>query len=362
MIISCKYCGCNVKVRKFIPNLDYFCPRCDGLIYRTSESSLLIFIMSISSLSLLFWAMMTPILNVTVIDTKTSSIYDSLIFLFNSGFFFSFIIIFCTIIIAPAIMLILINIIIILKFLNIKNSISNFFIDFYYFLKDWNMAEVYLFSIIISMIKLEELTILHIDYGFWFHVIYTIMFFLTTSWFNPKEVINDYKHKKIDENSILKSIIFLSIAFIFLLPSNLIPIMPTFKFSVTYDNTIYDGIHAFYEEGDYFISFIIFFTSICIPVLKILGITVMIFMAKYNLFSSYKREAIKYYRFTDTIGKYSMVDVYVVILSATFVQYDHLIRIEIGDGIIPFMLVVFFTMLGSKSFDIRLLYQNKTTL
>jgi paraquat-inducible protein A len=313
--------------------------------------------MSLSSFLLLFWAMSTPILEVTVIDTKIESIYDSLIFLFDSGYFFSFVIIFFTIIIIPAIMLFLINFILILSFFDVHKNIIKKFIKLFKILKDWNMAEVYLFSIIISMIKLDELTIMNIGSGFWFHVIYTIMFYLTILWFNPQDIIEDYSLRPIDPHSITKAIVFLSIAFIFILPSNLIPIMPTFKFSVTYDNTIYDGIYAFYEEGDYFISFVIFFTSICIPVLKIVGIAIMILMVKFDILSNYKKQSVKYYRFTDAIGKYSMVDVYVVILSATFVQYDHLIRIEIGDGIIPFMIVVFFTMLGSKSFDTRLLYQ-----
>jgi len=114
-----------------------------------------------------------------------------------------------------------------------------------------------------------------------------------------------------------------------------------------------------YEDKDYFIAGVIFFTSICIPLLKILSVFVMILMAKYGIFKKYKKIMTIYYRVNDAWGKYSMLDVFVVVIAASFVQFDQLVRIESGTAIMPFTLVVFFTMMASKSFDVRLIWEKK---
>ena len=82
-------------------------------------------------------------------------------------------------------------------------------------------------------------------------------------------------------------------------------------------------------------------------------------MVKFDIFSRYKKYVTKFYIITDSWGKYSMLDVYVVVLASSFIQYDDLVRIGIGEAIIPFSLVVFFTMVASKSFDTRLIWKEK---
>jgi len=138
-----------------------------------------------------------------------------------------------------------------------------------------------------------------------------------------------------------------------------LPIMPTYKFGVEYNNTIYGGIQALWEDKDYFIALVIFFTSICIPLLKIISVLIMILMAKYGILENYKKAMTIYYRVNDAWGKYSMLDVFVVVIAAAFVQFDQLVRIESGTAIMPFTLVVFFTMMASKSFDVRSIWEKK---
>ena len=135
--------------------------------------------------------------------------------------------------------------------------------------------------------------------------------------------------------------------------------MPTYKFGVEYNNTIFEGVIALWEDKDYFIASIIFFTTICIPLLKIISVVMMILMAKYDMFKNHKKAMTIYYRVNDMWGKYSMLDVFVVVIAASFVQFDQLVRIESGSAIIPFTLVVFFTMMASKSFDVRLIWEKK---
>ncbi|MEA3512478.1 MAG: paraquat-inducible protein A [Campylobacterota bacterium] len=357
--INCKYCDTHLRIRRVTPGFEYICPRCEGVVYRSGTSISSIIAMTFSTLIMFYWMINSPILTVTVFDSKTRSVLDSIIYLLDSGHFFSSIILFLTVVFIPIFMIILIYIIIVGKKLNVNNAKLKKYIHIYNFIKEWNMVEVYLVGVLISMIKLDELTILNIEYGLWFTFLYILLFYLTVVWFNPYDIIDEIEIKEKDKNSIRKSLLYLMLAFIFIIPSNILPIMPTYKFAVEYNNTIYDGIKAFYEEGDYFVSFVIFFTSICIPVLKIVGVFIMILMAKYGILQNYKKFMTKYHRVTDALGKYSMLDVFVVVIVAAFIQYNLLLRIESGSAIFPFTLVVFFTMMASKSFDTRLLWENK---
>jgi len=233
------------------------------------------------------------------------------------------------------------------------------YIKVYQFIKEWNMAEVYLLGILIAMIKLEQITDMVVDYGLWFNFLYVTLFYIALTWFNPYSYVHYEEQKVKDPKSIFKSVIYLLIAIQFILPALILPMMPTYEFDVDYMNTIFGGILSVYRQGDYFIALVIFTSSMVIPIVKIFGLFIMILMAKYNIFSSYKKNMTKYYRLTHFIGKYTMIDVYVVVLMSTFIQYDKLVRVGIGDAIVPFMLVVFFTMLASKSFDTRLLWKER---
>ena len=357
--ISCNYCDTSLRIRKFTPGFEYSCPKCNGVVYRSGASDSTVIIISFSTLIIFYWMITSDVLTVSLIDTKSRSILDSILILFQHNYPVSSAILFITIVLIPILMIVLIHLIIYGKKLGISKDILLLFTKIYDSIKYWNMAEVYLIGILISMVKLEELTDMEINLGFWVTLIYVIMFYLTLMWFNPQEILNTIEVKKKDENAMFKSSIYLILALIFVIPSNVLPIMPTYKFGVEYNNTIFEGIRTLWEDKDYTIALIIFFTSICIPLLKIISVLIMILMAKYGILENYKKAMTVYYRITDAWGKYSMLDVFVVVIAASFVQFDQLVRIESGTAIMPFTLVVFFTMMASKSFDVRLIWEKK---
>jgi paraquat-inducible protein A len=356
--VKCVYCDNYVKLENLENGYEYHCPRCDSLVYRAGQSKRVVASLSFATLLVLFWALTSPLLSVYIIDEISLSFYDTLVFLFQRDIF-SGVLLFTTIVIIPIMMLLLTLGIIFNKELSLKNETLRSFVRFYLIVKEWNMIEVYFVGLLISMVKLYELADVVILAGFWINVVYVVLLYLSLVLFNPYDVIHIDKRKKINEDSVRIAILFLILAFIFIPASNILPIMPTYKYSVEYPNTILDGIWAFYEEGDIFVPFVIFFASIIIPVLKIVGVSVMILMVRYNIFSNYKKFATKYYIITDALGKYSLLDVYVVVLAASYIQYDDLVCIEIGIAIIPFTLVVIFTMIASKAFDTRLLWRDE---
>jgi len=159
-------------------------------------------------------------------------------------------------------------------------------------------------------------------------------------------------------NSLLKTFIYTFSAFIMLFPANFIPTMIITKLKVPYVNTIWDGVLGFYNKGELFLAFMVFFASIIIPIFKILSLIWLILMAKKgkNRFSYFST---KLYKVIEFIGKYSMLDVFVVTIMVTFLQFGNLIHVEAGGAIIPFTSVIVFTMLATQSFDTRFLWDEK---
>jgi len=158
--------------------------------------------------------------------------------------------------------------------------------------------------------------------------------------------------------SLFKTSIYTFSAFVMLFPANLLPMMIITKLKVVYVNTIWDGVVGFYEKDEYFLAFIVFFASIFIPIFKVLVLIWLLIMAKIgkNRFSYFST---KLYKIIDFIGKYSMLDIFVVTIMTGFVQFGNLLHIEAGSAIIPFGLVIILTMLATQSFDTRLLWDEK---
>jgi paraquat-inducible protein A len=337
---------------------EYHCPRCDCLVYRPGESKRVVSSLTISSLVIFFWAITEPIFDIFIISPNSSSIIESINQLLYKDLL-SGILMMMTIVIVPFVMMILTLGIIYHDILKIKRPMLKAMINTYIHIKEWNMIEVYFVGFLISMIKLVELSDMTIAAGFWINAIYVILLYISVTLFNPYDILHIHARKPIDKDSTKKTLLYLLLALIFIPVSNMLPIMPTYKYSVEYPNTIIDGIEALYLDGDYFIAGVIFFTTLCIPFIKILSVVVVIIMAEFKVLMRYRKVATKYFIVTDALGKYSMLDVYVVVLSAAFIQYDNLVRIEIGSAIIPFTFVVFFTMIANKVFDTRLIWKDK---
>lgn len=356
--IRCEFCDKPVRLRNLEYNHEYRCPQCENIIYRPGASRFVVSSLAFSTLVLLIWALFSPLLNVYILGEIKLSVYDTIKYYLQtdiySGVFLSL-----TILVVPVFMNLLTLLISYSKELKLPFSLLKKMISIYLFIKEWNMIEVYFVGLLISMVKLYELADVILLAGFWINLVYVLLLYINLMIFNPLDYANIKTRKPVNKNMVFYVFLFLILSLIFIPPSNLLPIMPTYKYSVAYDNTILDGIIAFWEDGDIIVPIIIFFASICIPVLKIVGLFTMLIMAKFKVLLSYRKFATKYYIVTDKLGKYSLLDVYVVVFASAYIQFDDLVRIGIGIAVIPFSLVVIFTMVASKLFDTRTLWKEK---
>ena len=141
------------------------------------------------------------------------------------------------------------------------------------------------------------------------------------------------------------------------IPANIYPMMIFYKFGIVEHSTILEGIASFIESGTYPLAIIIFVASFIVPLGKIL--VLFILMTK-TLFHDRRRPFLQtnLYRLIDSLGAWSMLDVFVVVVMAGVVNMGFITSIEAGLGITYFTLMVVCTMIATVSFDPRLLWDN----
>jgi len=145
--------------------------------------------LAITSILLIFISVLTPLLDVSILEIHQNlSIFDSFVVFLNNHLFLESFILATTIFIIPLMMLF--SIIIIISFTFFKKSLKNisFIFKTYNFLKEWNMSDVYIVGVLASMIKLDRISLMHIDIGLYLFFGFLFTFFLTIRFFNHHDV------------------------------------------------------------------------------------------------------------------------------------------------------------------------------
>jgi paraquat-inducible protein A len=146
---------------------------------------------------------------------------------------------------------------------------------------------------------------------------------------------------------------FLIAACLMYLPANLLPVMITRTLFGTSDDTIMSGVIYFWVTGAYGLAAIVFIASFLVPLFKLAALFVLVVSAQRR--SNWRRaERAKLYHLIEIIGRWSMLDVFVVALLAGLVRIQGFAEITAGVGIAAFGAVVVLTMLASLSFDPKL--------
>lgn len=147
-------------------------------------------------------------------------------------------------------------------------------------------------------------------------------------------------------------------ACIMYIPANMLPVMVTSTFFESHQDTIMSGIIFFWVSGEWGLAAVVFIASFLVPLLKLSSLFILLISAQQK--STWRQlERAKLYRMIELIGRWSMLDVFVVSLLVGLVQMQGFAQITAGIGIVAFGAVVVFTMLASISFDPRLIWDNE---
>lgn len=158
-------------------------------------------------------------------------------------------------------------------------------------------------------------------------------------------------------DSLSRTWAYLLAAYILYIPANVLPVMTTTSLGSVQSNTILSGVNYLLVSGSWLLALIIFIASVFVPVLKLIILSYLAISVQVR--SSWRpRERTWLYRLAEIMGRWSMVDIYVVTLMVALVKIQGLADIDAGIGAVAFGAVVVFTMLAAMSFDPRLIWDN----
>ncbi len=155
--------------------------------------------------------------------------------------------------------------------------------------------------------------------------------------------------------SVQKTAALLVTALLLLLPANLLPIMYTEQFGKATASTIVGGTLLLWEHGSYPIAIVIFVASVLIPLGKIFALAWLCWSV-HRRSDARPLDRTRLYRATEFIGRWSMIDVFVVAILAALIQLDGLLTVRAGAAGLAFAGVVIVTMLAAHAFDSRLIW------
>lgn len=261
--------------------------------------------------------------------------------------------------------------------------------------QSWSMLEVFMLSVVVTSVKLADMAVLILEPGAYIFFILVAVLILAYfkmdrrklwSWMNPnnyfsrdeKETVYDCRiceamvgeslvdankqcprcyaklHKRVP-HSMQKTTALVVAATVLYIPANVLPIMTYTSLGITETDTILSGVLELMIAGLYWIALVVFVASIVVPIAKLVIFYYLLAAVYFKIKTGVKHRA-WLYRLTEIIGRWSMVDVFVVTLLVALVQFGFIYTVEAEGAIIAFAAVVILTMIAAETFDPRLLW------
>ena len=144
------------------------------------------------------------------------------------------------------------------------------------------------------------------------------------------------------------------------IPANLYPMMQTETLGGlggSGQHTIIEGVIELVKYGSYDVAAVVFVASVVVPMTKFIIIVWLVIVAGKPAAEEQAHTRLHLYEGVEFIGRWSMIDVFVVAITSALVQLGFVASIHPGPAAVCFALSVAFTMLSAQSFDPRLIWR-----
>jgi paraquat-inducible protein A len=139
------------------------------------------------------------------------------------------------------------------------------------------------------------------------------------------------------------------------LPANIYPVLTVIQLGADQPSTILGGVRGLISEGMWPLALLVFFASIAVPVLKLISLAILLISTQlHSRWRLHDRTIL--YRVVEGIGRWSMIDVFMISILVALVHFGALVTINPGPGAIAFAAVVILTMFAAECFDPRLMW------
>jgi paraquat-inducible protein A len=138
-------------------------------------------------------------------------------------------------------------------------------------------------------------------------------------------------------------------------PANVYPVLTVVQLGAGEPSTILGGVKELISSRMYPLAALVFFASIAVPMLKLIGLSVMLIATQAGN-GGWLRDRTRLYHVVRWIGRWSMIDIFMEALLGALVRFGNVITIQPGIGAVAFCGVVILTMLAAETFDPRLMW------
>ncbi len=161
------------------------------------------------------------------------------------------------------------------------------------------------------------------------------------------------RHRKTD--SLARTWAMLVAAIILYIPANTLPVLTLVRFGRGEPSTILGGVAELADAGMWPLAALVLFASVAVPLLKLIGLTFLL-ICTHRGEHRWLRQRTLLYRIVDSIGRWSMIDVFMVSILTALVRMGTIASVAPGAGAIAFCAVVIVTILSAQGFDPRLMW------
>jgi paraquat-inducible protein A len=158
-------------------------------------------------------------------------------------------------------------------------------------------------------------------------------------------------------NSLARSWAFVLAALVLYVPANVYPVLTVIQLGSGEPSTILGGVEELVVSHMYPLAALVFFASILVPVLKVVSLMILLVSAQMG-WSGRLRDRTRLYRIVNVIGRWSMIDIFMISILVSLVHFGAVVMIAPGFGAVCFASVVILTMFAAESFDPRLMWDN----
>lgn len=158
--------------------------------------------------------------------------------------------------------------------------------------------------------------------------------------------------------SLQRSWAFSVAALILLIPANIMPILTVTHFGQGEPDTIMSGVINLWDADLWAIAIIVFVASVLVPIGKLIIIFALMLVASSHITLS-KQQCAILYRFIHFIGRWSMLDLFMISILVALVHLGNIALVSSGPAATAFAAVIIFTLLAANSFDPRLIWDHE---
>lgn len=156
-------------------------------------------------------------------------------------------------------------------------------------------------------------------------------------------------------DSIARTWALLAAAAILYVPANTLPVLTVIRLGQGQPSTILGGVDELFAAGMWPLALLVFFASVLVPIVKLAVLALLLVStrrrARWGL-----RERTLLYRVVESVGRWSMIDVFMISILTAMVRMGKLASVYPGPGAVAFCAVVVLTMFAALCFDPRLMW------